>query len=366
MMSGPLALPLSVSRASARELKRVARRALSPQRDVQRARIVLLAKRGLDNAAIGRRLGCTEKTSRKWRERFREDPRVESLADAPRSGRPPVVALEDRCHLIKLACDRPERNAFHDVWTYGALREALIEDRGCTLSESEIGRILRAEDIRPHRMRLWLHSPDPDFGAKVRRICSLYRNVPKGAHVVCVDEKTCIQALERKHATRPAAPGREPRFEFEYKRHGTRALIAGFDVATGQVFGRIGERRTAQDLVDFLELLAQRYPTGTVYVVWDNLNIHYDGVDERWTSFNKRHGGRFRFVYTPKHASWVNQIEIWFSILHRRALKHSNFRTAAEMVAAIEGFIQHWNEVLAHPFRWTFRGTTKSASRRAA
>ena len=363
MRPGPSLPPLVVSRAVGRELKRIARQLLAPQRDVMRARIVLLARRGVDNAAIGRRVGCTEKTARKWRTRFEEEPTLDALLDRRRSGRPPRVRPDQRAHLIKLACDRPKDSTFRDVWTYGALGAALRREVGCSLSESEIGRILRAEEIRPHRMRLWLHSPDPQFDEKVKRICALYMEPPKGAHVICVDEKTCIQALERKHVTRAAAPGREPRFEFEYKRHGTRALIAGIDVATGKILGHVRKRRTGNDLVEFLEAVAVEYPTGVVYVVWDNLNIHYDGKDERWTKFNRRHRGRFRFVYTPKHASWVNQIEIWFSILHRRVLKHGHFRTAAEMVARIEGFVSHWNRKLARPFRWTFRGTCKHAPR---
>lgn len=134
-------------------------------------------------------------------------------------------------------------------------------------------------------------------------------------------------------------------------------------MASGEVFGHVRRRRTANDLLEFMEALATRYPTGIVYVVWDNLNIHYDGKDKRWTRFKRRHRGRFRFVYTPKHASWVNQIEIWFSILHRRVLKNSHFRTASEMVSRIEGFIRHWNRKLARPFRWTFRGTFKHAPR---
>jgi transposase len=363
MRPGPKLESLVVPRGVARELKRVARRALAPQRDVMRARIVLLAKRGVDNASIGRRVGCTEKTARKWRRRFDEEPSVDALLDRRRSGRPPRVRPDQRAHLIKLACDRPKDTTFRDVWTYGALGVALRKEIGCALSESEIGRILRAEEIRPHRLRLWLHSPDPDFDKKVKRICALYTNPPKGTRVICVDEKTCIQALERKFVMRPADRGRDPRVEFEYKRHGTRALIAGLDVASGEVLGHLRKRRTADDLIEFLEALAKRYPTGIIYIVWDNLNIHYDGKDERWTRFNRRHRGRFRFVYTPKHASWVNQIEIWFSILHRRVLKHGHFRTAAEMVARINGFIAHWNRKLARPFRWTFRGTCKHAPR---
>ena len=124
--------------------------------------------------------------------------------------------------------------------------------------------------------------------------------------------------------------------------------------------------RTAANLVSFMEELARRYPTGDVYIVWDNLNIHYDGRDERWTRFNERHGGRFHFVYTPLHASWVNQIEIWFSILQRRVLRHGSFSTVAEPTRRIMSFIAQWNRYECHPFRWTFRGQFQQDESRLA
>ena len=222
-----------------------------------------------------------------------------------------------------------------------------------SLSESEIGRILRNVDFRPHQVRLWLHSPDPEFRPKVARICDLYLSPPPGAHVVCVDEKTCIQALSRKHPMRRAAPGAPGRFEFEYKRHGTLTLLAAFDVRRGTVFGQCRERRTAADLDDFMRALARRYPKGEVWIVWDNLNIHCGAA---WERFAVEHGGRFHFAYTPKHASWINQVEIWFGILQRRVLALGDFASRDELAERIDGFIAHWNRCEAHPFRWTFRG----------
>ncbi|MGC4118839.1 MAG: IS630 family transposase [Myxococcales bacterium] len=337
-----------------------------PHRKVVRARVALLAEQGLTNAAIAARVGCTERCVYEWRTRFAKNPSLDSLEDRPRSGRPPKISVGVRLELIKLACERPkdEKTPLRDVWTQRALQAALQKETDVLISLTELRRILAVEDLRPHRVRYWLHSPDPEFRPKVERICDLYLNVPKGAHVVCVDEKTCIQALERKHPGRPASPGRPGRLEFEYIRHGTRALIAGFDVQTGQVFGQLRQRRTAKDLDAFMQGLARRYPRGQVYVVWDNLNIHGGAA---WERFNARHGGRFHFVYTPLHASWINQVEIWFGILQRRILKHGDFKTPEQMVARIEAFIDHWNRFEAHPFRWTFRGRFHDHdSRRAA
>jgi hypothetical protein len=230
------------------------------------------------------------------------------------------------------------------------------------LSQSEIGRILRSADIRPHRVRYWLHSQDPDFAAKVNRICQLYTRPPPGATILCIDEKTCIQALGRRRGMVPAGKGRSPRFEYEYRRHGTTNLIAAFEVKTGKVFGQCRPTRKAEDLLDFMEAVAARYP-GTVYVVWDNLNIHHG---PRWDEFNARHGDRFRFVFTPVHASWMNQIEIWFGILQRAVIRYGIFWSVSDLRSRISGFIRHWNRAEAHPFRWTFRGSRKRMKSRRA
>nr|WP_276603331.1 IS630 family transposase [Nannocystis pusilla] len=335
---------------------------------VQRARIVLLAAQGLPNAEIARRVGCHVDTVRQWRQRFAEDGRVSTLADLPRSGRPARVSAATRCELIKLACDKPENHGVkhQTTWTYGALAKVLLRETGVKLSVSEVGRILRNEDFRPHKMRLWLHSPDPEFCPKVQHICDLYHHPPDEAHVICVDEKTGMQALGRRFPTKLPAPGRAGRFEFEYIRRGTWCLFGAFDVRTGELFGECKAGREAKDLVAFMEGLARKYPTGDVYVVWDNLNIHYDGREERWARFNKRHGGRFHFVYTPLHASWVNQIEIWFSLLQRRVLRHADFPDADALLRAVRGFIRHWNRKEAHPFNWTFRGHFVQNERRLA
>jgi transposase len=326
---------------------------------VQRARVVLRAERGWSNAAIARSLVVSENTVRKWRERFRARPKVTTLRDAYRSGRPALVPLVVRMELIKLACDRPAKSkvAFRDIWTLEALRGALHRTTGWWLSKSEVRRILAVEEIRPHHIRLWLHSPDPDFRPKVRAICSLYLTAPApGDTVLCVDEKTGMQALEHKHPFKSPKPARPGRREFEYIRRGTRTLFAAFNPHTGEVLGQCTVKRRAEDVLAFMERVAKRYPTGHVTIVWDNLNIHRG---PRWADFNRRHGGRFRFVYTPLHASWVNQVEIWFSIMARRLLRHGSFATAEHLTRDVMAFVDHWNQHEAHPFRWTFRGRFK-------
>jgi len=346
----------------------------TPQRDVRRAHIALLAEEGVGNAEIARRIGCNVKTAQLWRDRIALFPSLDALLDLQRTGRPPRIPIEIHLELIKLACKRPEEGndngkgsskaSFEQVWTLQSLADALASETGVRMSRSEVFRILEGADLKPHRLRLWLHSPDPDFRPKVAAICALYLEPPEGATVLCIDEKPGMQALKQRFPLRPGTPGVLGRKEFEYKRNGTRTLIASYNTRTGEVLGRCGATRKAADLVSFLEEIAKHHPTGPVYIIWDNLNIHHG---PRWKEFNARHGDRFHFVYTPKHASWVNQIEIWFSILSRRVLRHASFGSVQQLTEHVLGFIARWNRSEAHPFRWTFRGLWPTAdSRRAA
>lgn len=358
MPRGPAARSLKLCRCVKRELKLLVRRQRAGYALVQRARVVLMSAAGKGTVAIARALGIAERTVRKWKARFAETPRLEGLQDAPRSGRPPTIPVEARCQLVRLACERPDDTGapapFRDIWTYRALADAVEASSGCRMSVSEVGRSLRYEELRPHRVRQWLKSSDPDFVAKAKRVCRVYLRPPKDTVVLCVDEKP-LQVLERKHPAHVDRGDASVRYEYEYKRHGTQSLLAAFNVQTGRVFGRVVPHRNANALTSFMNALARRYPTKKVCVVWDNLNIHYDGRESRWTSFNARQGGRFQFVYTPIHASWMNQVEIWFSILHRRILKYGDFASREEQAQRVAEFIKHWDLFERHPFRWTWR-----------
>jgi len=331
MSRGPTAKKLSMSRDVHRSLRLLVRRQRAAYTVIVRAKIILMAGRGQGTEEIARQLSITARTVRKWKARFLADPHPHALEDLERSGRPAQIGVALRCRLVQLACDRPEGTdkppCFRDVWTHAALADALEHQTGQRISVSEVGRILRFEGLRPHLVRQWLKSTDPDFDAKAARVCELYLR-PREGVVVCVDEKP-LQVLARKHETQVDPRDASVRYEYEYKRHGTQALLAAFDVATGEVFGEVVPSRSADALVAFMDELAAKYPDQIVHVVWDNLNIHYDGKDNRWTNFNARHGGRFRFVYTPKHASWMNQVEIWFSILQRRVIRHGDFASAS-------------------------------------
>ncbi|HMG17092.1 MAG TPA: IS630 family transposase [Gemmatimonadales bacterium] len=339
------------------QLQRVAAASTSSQRAAIRAKIVLAAALGEATSSIATRLGVSVDAVSHWRRRFAQAGPA-ALRDRPRSGRKPTVTPIQRCQIVSVACEPGPQgeNGLHG-WTLDLLKEAL-EDRGIIrISRSHLHTILERADLKPHKKRLWLHSPDPDFRQKVAQIVELYLNPPPGATVICVDEKTGMQATERKHPDRPARPGQAGRREFEYVRHGTQALIAAFLVHHGDVLTRCGATRTGDDLEAFMEKVAQRVP-GTIHVVWDNLNIHHG---ERWERFNARHQNRFRFHYTPLHASWVNQVELWFGVLQRRCLQNGSFQSVQNLSMAVAAFVAYWNRQAKHPFRWSFTGFSVAA-----
>jgi transposase len=341
----------------------------------------------VSTAAVARRTGLDERNVRKWKSRFAAAPRLETLDDAPRSGRPPMVSLETRVAVIRIACERPDvgkeekrerrkkrkqqtmgkttdagtaeaqkkqrPKRFRDLWTHQSLADEVARQTGTTISKSEIGRILGFHGLRPHRVTQWLTSSDKDFDTKAARVCSVYLDTPADEVVISVDEKP-IQILARLYPDLVAKDASILR-DFEYIRNGKRVLLAAFDTRTGKVIAELVPRRTGEVFVAFMQRVADAYPGKTINVVWDNLNTHFDGKDGRWTKFNERNGGRFRFVYTPIHASWLNQVEIWFSILQRRVIRYGDFENAAMLAERVLGFAGVWNEVEGHPFKWTWR-----------
>lgn len=339
-------------------LEKIVRASTSPIRKLFRARIILYAAEGKSFLSITRLLNTTFATVRKWVERFKQNPNIESLEDSYRSGRPFLIPCLAKCEVIKFACSDVKIVApdLGNTWTIKGLQKCVEESTGVFISKSEISRILNHKDLRPHKIKMWLHSPDPCFQQKVNKISSLYLNPPTDAVVLSIDEKSGMQATERKHSV---ASNGLMRLDYEYKRHGTQTLIAAFEPKTGKVFGRCGKTRKKEDLMKFMEDIALRYPTQKVHIIWDNLNIHQG---YRWYEFNKRHGERFHFVYTPVHGSWINQIEIWFGILQRKVLKNGSFESEEKLRDKVLDFIDNWNKESCHPFKWQFRGYIKEAA----
>jgi transposase len=343
---------VKLSKDERESLEALIRRSTALQRDVERAKLALMVHEGQTTSAIASRLRLSRPTVTLWRERLACFG-IEGLQEAPRPGRPRRFADAQRLQLLALACE-PAEDAGRTTPTLDELcQRAVTQGVVEHISRSHLQRILQAGDVRPHRVRQWLHSPDPQFREKVNAICRLYRQAPKGSVVLSIDEKTGIQAIERKHADRAPRPGRARRREFEYIRHGTQALTAALDVHSGRVLARCTDRRTQDDLVAFMERVASAYPTGTVHVIWDNLNTHR--AQAVWDEFNSRHGQRFVMHFTPLHASWVNQIELLFGIYARRVLRHASHTSTAHLRQRTEAFIAQRNDA-PRPFKWTFAG----------
>ena len=352
MSRGRQAQAIKLSREDRKSLELLTRRGTAEHRQVMRAQIALMCHAGASTTAIAESVGVSVQTVSHWRTRLARQG-LRGLDEVARPGRPRRIGASQRLELLSLACEPAEAQG-RATPTLDELVERAVERGVVTqISRSHLQRILQAGDLRPHRVRQWLHSPDPLFREKVNEICELYRQAPKGSVVLSVDEKTGIQAIERKHADRAPKPGRLRRREFEYIRHGTQALIAAMEVHSGRVLGRCTDRRTQADLVAFMEQVAQAYPKGRVHIVWDNLNTHR--AQSVWDDFNARHDHRFVFHFTPIHASWVNQIELMFGIYSRRVLRHASHASIQELRQRTDAFMAQRNQA-PKPFKWTFAG----------
>jgi transposase len=315
------------------------RASTTEHRLVQRARIVLESAGGRMTKEIARDLAMRPGTVSKWRLRFSEQ-RIAGLTDAPR-GRGRQKYDEETERRILAALDRPAPEGYAG-WSGKLLAKSLGD-----VSDDQVWRVLRKHGIHLQRRRSWCVSTDPQFAEKAIDIVGLYLEPPEDALVICVDEKPSIQALERAQGWLRLPDGQAVRgFNHEYKRHGTTTLFAALEVATGLVRSGHYPHRRRREFLDFINEVIASCPEKEIHVVLDNLNTHKPKRDN-WL---KRHP-RVHFHYTPTHASWLNQIECWFSILWRQALQGASFTSALQVRRAIDKFIAAYNPQ-ATPFEW--------------
>jgi transposase len=284
-------------------------------------------------------------------------PGAKALRDRPRPGRPLVYDLDVRLLVVATATSQPPQTDAQ--WTHRAIAEHLHATRRIGISASQVGRILAEADVKPHRVRGWLDRPDdPGFFTRAQQICRLYQHIPDDTVLLSVDEKTGIQAKSRKHPTQPARAGRVARREFEYVRHGTLSLMAAMNVATGRVHPKIITRNDSAAFIEFLAELDQAIPKHlTIHLVMDNGFSHTSKATRAWLAKHPR----FQVTYTPKHASWLNMIEIFFSILARRLLRRGEFTSRDHLAGKILHFIAEYSRT-AKPFRWRYDGRPLKAA----
>lgn len=379
-----------------------------PGNIIERADIVIRAVKGAGKASIARAVGRTWATVSKWISRFiqfvQNDLKPEwsykqlysavfaILSDAPRSGTPETFGAEVICKIIAVALRAPEdfdRKITH--WSLTELTAEIIRQKIVqTIDRSTVGRILQSLDLRPHKIKYWLTpkiEDETEFRKRINKICETYRTAAANSHteVLCVDEKTGIQALEFINPTKPVKEGSVMKVEFEYKRHGTLCLTPTFNVKTGCIdFYTISETRDENDFVTHIRQTLELATFTGKDIIWimDQLNTHKSesmvrliaeicgitedlgvkgksGILESMKTrmeFLEDPSHKVRIVFTPKHCSWLNQVEIWFGVLSRKLLKRLSCESKDKLREKIEGFIKYFNENLAKPYRWTYEG----------
>jgi transposase len=392
-------------------LRTFSRSVTAPSRLRQRAAIILLAFDGLLNEDIAQRVGLTRRQVGRWRRRWanawnqlidieccesRADLRraIDAvLADEPRPGAPAQFTPEQVTQILAVACEPPEKSGRPIThWTARELTDEVIQ-RGivASISPSQVSRYLREAALQPHKSRYWLNTTEKDparFEAQVKTVCDTYRAAPQRertdrTHTVSVDEMTGLQALERIAPSKVMIAGKCQLIEFEYARHGTLCLIGNLVVTTGELLRpTIGPTRTEADFASHIEQTVASDPEGSWVFVVDNLNIHCSeslvgmvaeacevpknlgkkgvrGVLKSVASrqaFLSESSHRIRFVYLPKHSSWLNQIEVIFGVIMRKVIRRGSFTSVEDLRTKLLNFIAYFNRVFAKPFRWTYTG----------
>ena len=313
-------------------------------RYVLRARIILMKAEGASYDSIQQKLNLSRPVVAKWIKRFKKMG-LDGLKDAPRSGAPNTYGDEDTARLLHLVHSDPGKG-----YTGWSQRRLAAEAK---MSQWKVHKILKDHQIKPHKVDYWCgKSPDPEFEAKMLNIVGLYLDPPDNALVLCVDEKTQIQALDRSQPQLPLKPGQPKRLTATYKRNGTVSLIAALSVHDGAILARTVERNNAENFLKFLKKLDRTYTNKTLHVIVDNLSVHKHESVKQWLKGKRK----FHLHFTPTYSSWLNQIEIWFNILSRDVLKGGVWKSRGQLVDQIMQYIKTYNETRAKPFEWTYSG----------
>lgn len=338
-------VPLQISKEAYEELLMWSRSQTIERRLADRARIILLSAEGRTFQEICAALKTSPPVVNKWRKRFGAEG-ISGLLDKPRPGKPLSIDAQTRVRVLELARKKPEHG--YTNWSQRRIAKYV------GISQNSVMRILQEADLKPHKVEYWCgRSTDPEFESKMTTIVGLYLNPPDNALVLCIDEKTQIQALDRSQPELPLQSGSPRRQTVTYKRHGTVSLIAALAVHTGDITADQIERNTGANFLKFLKKLDRKYRNTTLHIIADNFSAHKHQDVKDWLKKKER---KIKIYYTPTYASWLNQIEIWFNILSKDVLKGGIWHSKEQLVDQLMQYIKTYNETRAKPFNWTYTG----------
>lgn len=336
--------PIEASSEELQELRMMMRSHKLDNRYVLRASIIIYSLEGKSLDEIMELTGTSRMIVNKWRNRFRSHG-ISGLKDAARPGKPAVFTATDEARVIQKACEKPSGG--YTNWSQRRIAESV------GMSQSKVHQILKKAVLKPHKVEYWCgKSPDPEFESKMINIVGLYMNPPENAIVLCVDEKTQMQALDRRQPELPLRSGNPKRQTATYKRNGTVSLIASLAVHSGEIIGKHINANNKVNFLNFLKQLDKTYTNTHLHIIVDNYHTHKHKDVKAWLEKKRK----ISVHYTPTYASWLNQVEIWFNILQKDVIKGGIWKSSQQMTEQIMEYIKTYNQHRAKPFQWRYKG----------